>query len=49
MPAKQGWRKRRQITVISVNKPDPKIVAKAIMPLLLDFVRRQRARLKGPE
>jgi hypothetical protein len=32
--------------MVSVNKPDPKIVAKAILPLLLDYVRRERAKLK---
>jgi hypothetical protein len=45
-PTKEAGRKRRQITVVSANKPDPAIAAKAIMPLLLDFVRRERAKLK---
>lgn len=45
-PTKEVGRKRRQITVVSANKPDPKIVARAILPLLLDFVRRERAKQK---
>lgn len=45
-PAKAAGRKRRQITMVSVNKPDPEIVAGAAVPLILDFVRRERAKLK---
>lgn len=45
-PAKRGGKQRRQIIVVAANKPDPAIAAKAIMPLLLDFVRRERTRRK---
>jgi hypothetical protein len=47
--AKAGGRKRRPIVLVAINEPDPEIVARAAVPLLLDFVRRQRAKLKGPE
>lgn len=45
-PTKAGGKQRRQIIVVAANKPDPAIAAKAILPLLLDFVRRERAKLK---
>lgn len=44
--AKAGGNRRRQIIVVAANKPNPAIAAKAILPLLLDYVRRERARLK---
>lgn len=44
--ATSGGKKRRQIILVATNKPDPAIAAKAILPLLLDFVRRERAKLK---
>lgn len=45
-PAKQGGRKRLPIVLVAANKPDPEIVARAAVPLLLDLVGRDRARLK---
>lgn len=39
---KAGGRKRPPIVLVAVNKPDPKIVAIAAVPLILDFVRRER-------
>ena len=49
-PAKTGGRKRPPIVLVAVNKPDPEMVARAAVPLILDFVRRERAKLKeGPD
>lgn len=49
-PIKAGGRKRPPIVLVAANKPDPEMVARAAVPLILDFVGRDRTRLKeGPD
>lgn len=46
---KKAGRPRRQITVTSINKPDPEIAAPAILPLLFDRMRREREKALAKE
>lgn len=48
-PEKKAGRPRRQITITSINEPDPEIVAMAFAPLLFDLMKRERERLLPKE
>lgn len=45
-PALKGARGRRQITLSAVNRPDPETVARAAVPLVLDWLRRESEQLQ---
>ncbi|MDK9704015.1 MAG: hypothetical protein OEL20_12835 [Sulfuritalea sp.] len=45
--ARKSNRARPPIVIKSINKPDPDITAQAILPLLFDWLKRDRAKRGG--